>query len=543
MVRVILLFILSTQIVLSQPFTKSDSLRGTLNGYRSWWDVLHYKLNIIPAVDSNYLSGTNQIKFKVIKPGSRLQVDMQEPMQIDSVLFHDKKCNWVKTEFAYLINLEKAMVPNSLDSIQIFFSGQPREAKFAPWDGGISRNKDEKGRHWIGVSCQGLGASVWWPNKDHLSDEPDLGVYITVTIPDSLSAICNGKFLYIASNPDKSKTWHYRVENPINNYDITLNIGHYITITDTFLGRKGVLALEYVVLDYNEEKAEQYIKQEVKRMLHCFEFWFGAYPFYEDGYRIVETSYLGMEHQSAIAYGNGFANGYIGRDRSSTGIGLLWDFIIVHESGHEWFGNNISAADIADNWIHEGFTTYSEVLFIEHYWNKDSANKYLKGIRSHIRNSQNMIGPYGVNTEGGDNYEKGANLIHMIRQIINNDSTFRKILVGLNREFGKKTVNSEEIEQFIIKESKINLKPIFNQYLRSTKIPKLNLRQEQDKLLFKWENCNSNFNMPIRVFVDKKEYWLKPETKIKELRLDKKAEKIETDANFYVETILSKLEN
>ena len=539
--RILLAFVLTGQLAFAQ-FTAKDSLMGTLNGYRSWWDVLHYKLNVIPQIDSNYLSGNNQIKFLVKKPGSRLQVDLQEPMHIDSVFFHGKKCTWEKTEFAYLIDLKKTLVPNTYDSLLLFFSGNPHIAQFAPWDGGISRKKDDKGRPWIGVSCQGLGASIWWPNKDHLSDEPDQGMYLTVTIPDSLQNISNGRFLFSASNGNRTKTWHYKITNPINNYDVTMNIANYVTVTDTFLGRKGILDLEFAVLDYNRNKIESHLIPETKRMLKCFEYWFGPYPFYEDGYKIVETSYLGMEHQSAIAYGNGFKNGYIGRDRSSTGIGLLWDFIIVHESGHEWFGNNISSADIADNWIHEGFTTYSEVLFIETYWNKDSAYKYLKGIRSHIRNLGNVIGPYGVNRMGGDNYEKGASLVHMIRLTIDNDSLFREILTGLNTVFGKKCVSSAEVEQYIITKSKINFKSVFNQYLRSNKIPKLNLRIAQNKLHYKWENCDEKFNMSVPIYINKERIWLKPEIKTKQMNLRSANAMILVDPGFYIETVISKEE-
>lgn len=531
----IIIFFFSVPI-LAQPYSQADSLRGTLNGYRSWWDVLHYDLQITPELTSRSIQGSNKITFKTVKPGSKLQIDLQKPLKIDSILHHNIRCNWIENGNTYLVDLLKVLAPSVKDSLIIYYSGIPREAKFAPWDGGISWTKDEKGRPWVAVSCQGLGASVWWPNKDHLSDEPDKGVAISITIPDSLTNISNGRFQYSALEKNGKRTWKYKVTEPINNYDVTMNIGNYVTLLDTFSGKNGKLNIEYSVLDYNREKILSHLAPEAKRMLRCFEHWFGPYPFYADGYRIVETPYLGMEHQSAVAYGNKFKNGYLGRDRSSTGVGLLWDFIIVHESGHEWFGNNISSADIADNWIHEGFTTYSEVLFTEYYFNKDSAEKYLKGLRSHITNLRPVIGNYGVNKEGMDNYEKGANLVHMLRQVIANDSLFREILIGMNKTFAKKTVSTKEIENYISTKSNINFKPVFDQYLRSTKVPEFTYHLEGEKLSYKWTNCNSAFNMPLRVFINDKAVLLKVTTNVQELKLNEMNPKFRIDDNFYIQT-------
>lgn len=530
-----ILFLLVFLKVNSQTYTHADSLRGTLNGYRSWWDVLQYQIHVKPDLIKHSIEGSNKIVFKTVRPGSKLQIDLQKPLKADSIFHSGKKCGWTEDGNTLLVDLKHVYAPGVKDSLLIYYSGIPRVARFAPWDGGISWTKDEKGRPWVAVSCQGLGASVWWPNKDHLSDEPDLGIEISVTTPDSLINISNGKFQFSAKEKNALRTWKYKVSNPINNYDVSMNIGNYITVTDTFNGKNGKLDMEYCVLDYNGDKVMSHIAPEAKRMLRCFEHWFGPYPFYTDGYRIVETPYLGMEHQSAIAYGNKFKNGYLGKDRSSTGVGLLWDFIIVHESGHEWFGNNISSSDVADNWIHEGFTTYSEVLFTEYYFNKDSAEKYLKGLRSHITNLKPVIGNYGVNKEGMDNYEKGANLVHMIRQIIQNDSLFRELLLGLNKTFAKKTVTTNEIESYIISKSHINFKPVFDQYLRSVKIPEFTYHLEGDKLSYKWTNCNAGFKMPVRVFVNEKAMWLNPTIKLSELKLNVTDAKIRIDDNFYVQ--------
>lgn len=535
--RIALSFLLSWAFMAkSQPFTKADSLRGTLNDNRSWWNLNHYNLFVKVDIANKFISGKNTILFTVEKSASKMQIDLQPPLQIDSAIYHGKKRSWQHIENAWVIDLETATTAGAEDSIGIYYSGQPRPAKFAPWDGGFSWKVDEKKRPWVGVSCQGLGASVWWPCKDHQSDEPEKGVAISVNVPDTLVNISNGKLVSSTKENDKTITWTYRVVNPINNYDVTLNIGKYITVTDSYNGKNGKLDIEYAMLDYNAGKIETHLKKDTKDMLKAFEFWFGPYPFYEDGYRLVETSYLGMEHQSAIAYGNKFKKGYIGTDRSRKGPGLLWDFIIVHESGHEWFGNNITAKDIADMWIHEGFTTYSEVLFLEYNYNKDSANKYITGLRRNILNDKPIIGSYGVNDEGsGDMYDKAANMIHTIRQIIDNDTIFRNILLKLNKDFGKKTVTTAEVENVINVLSGKNFTPVFDQYLRNKTVPALEYKLKKGKLIYKWSDCISGFDMPVKIKLDNQPaIWIYPGTAFKELKVAKGTKELSVDANFYV---------
>ncbi|MBA3663471.1 MAG: M1 family metallopeptidase [Bacteroidetes bacterium] len=515
-------------------YSKGDSLRGSINENRSWWDVSHYTLEVQVDIPGRFIRGKNTIAFKTISPPKLMQVDLQDPLNIDSAVFHSVKCKW--THFYNAWNIELPGEVNTTDSLIVYYSGKPRAARFPPWDGGFIWKKDDKGRDWVGVSCQGLGASVWWPNKDHQYDEPDKGMDILITTPDSLTNISNGKLISKIQNRNKTITWHHRVINPINNYDATINIGKYVVVKDSFEGKNGRLAIEYAVLDYNKDKIESHLKKDTKDMLRSLEYWFGPYPFYEDGYRLVETSYLGMEHQSAIAYGNKFKKGYLGTDRSKTGVGMLWDFIIIHESGHEWFGNNITCSDNADMWIHEGFTTYSEVLFLESTHGKDTANMYVIGLRKNIRNDVPVIGDYGVNKEGsGDMYDKGANMIHTIRQVINNDSVFHNILLGLNEDFAKKSVSTKQIESYISEKSGRDFSPVFDQYLRTSNIPVFEYTVQKGKIVYRFTNCNTNFKMPLKIITDKNEVlWLEVTKDKKEAKLPVQTKTVRVDYNFFI---------
>jgi len=490
------------------PFTKADTLRGGNNANRSWWDVLKYQLNVEPDFNSKSIIGNCKITFKIIEEGKTMQIDLQDTLIIDNISFElvttsSKKSNIIvkykRVDGVYLVTIPKAK-KNTIATLSIHYHGKPREALRPPWDGGWVFAKDSLGNPWMSVACQGFGASCWYPCKDIQSDEPDSGAIITLITPDSLEAISNGRIIDTKVEKHKKLTT-WQVLNPINNYNIVPYIGKYTNFIDTLNGEGGVLNISYWVLNYNLRKAEMQFKQ-VKPMLHCFEYWFGKYPFYEDSYKLVEAPYLGMEHQSAVAYGNGYMNGYRAADLSSTGWGLKWDFIIVHESGHEWFGNNITTNDIADMWVHEGFTNYSETLYTEWLFGKEAGNDYSEGIRKRIFNDKPIIGPYGVNKEGStDIYYKGSNLIHNIRHLINNDSLFREILRGLNKTFYHQTVNSKQIEAYISNKSEIDLSLVFNQYLRSTQIPKLVFKKEINQNIIEvyWQNCIQGFNMPITI--------------------------------------------
>ncbi|MDM1138342.1 M1 family metallopeptidase [Empedobacter sp. R132-2] len=483
-----------------QEFTRQDSLRGTNNEFRNWWDVKHYKVSVEPDYQSKSIKGKTTITFDKTAPqqSDLLQIDLQDPMMVSAVKLNGKKISDFKRDGnVYFINVGK-IIKNTSNQLELEYNGNPRVAVRAPWDGGWIFAKDEKGRDWMSVAVQGLGASAWFPNKDYLGDEPDNGMELEIITPKNLVGVGNGRLVSKKEKNGKTiSTW--KVVNPINNYNIIPYIGHYVNFKDTFEGEKGKLDLDYYVLDYNIDKAKSQFEQ-AKLMLKSFEHWFGPYPFYEDSFKIVEAPHLGMEHQSGIAYGNKFENGYLGRDLSGSGWGLKWDFIIVHEAGHEWFGNNITEKDVADMWIHEAFTAYSETLFTETYHGKDAANEYVRGTRKAIQNDIPIIGVYGVNQEGsGDMYYKGANMIHTLRTWMNNDEKFRQMLRGLNKEFYHQTVTTEQIENYIAKFSGLNLNAFFNQYLRTVKVPTLELKQNGNKVEYRYTNVVDGFAMPLRL--------------------------------------------
>jgi aminopeptidase N len=521
-------------------FTHADTLRGTITPERAWWDVLRYEINVTPDYQMRSITGITTVVFKPVNRQhiNIMQIDLQEPLTIDSVVFDkNTKLNSLNRSLTREGNVYHLLVPDIKDlnehSATVYYHGTPREAKHAPWDGGWIWTKDNNGRPWMSVACQGLGASVWYPCKDHQSDEPDKGASLTINVPDSLVAVGNGR-LKNRSDHNGIASYTWEVVNPINNYDIIPYIGKYVNFSDTAMGEKGKLDLNYWVLDYNLDKAKKQF-QQVKPMIRAFEYWFGPYPFYEDGYKLVEAPHLGMEHQSAVAYGNKYMNGYLGRDLSGTGQGLKWDYIIVHESGHEWFGNNITTKDIADMWVHEGFTDYSETLFTEYHYGKEAANQYLQGLRKNIDNRTNIIGAYGVNNEGSeDMYYKGANLLHTIRQVINNDEKFRQILRGLNKDFYHQTVTSAQVEQYISKRSGIDFSKVFDQYLRTTKIPELKLKADGDKLKFQWTNVVPGFKMPVRL---SNGLWITPSEAEQKIKIkDSDFSGLKVDKNFYVKS-------
>ena len=531
-------------------FTHQDTLRGSNGPGRDWWDVLRYNITVTPDYIKKEIQGKVFIDFKTKATGKKImQIDLQAPMIIDKVMFdgmtadvkQDSPNVWLLTLLdieptMYIDKVEggKGVTKKQSQTVEILFHGKPREAKRPPWDGGWIFTKDAKGRPWMSVACQGLGASVWYPCKDYQGDEPDLGASLTLNIPDTLVAVANGKLTEKKSG-DGMSIYTWQVKNPINNYNIIPYIGKYVNWSETYNGEKGKLDCNYWVLDYDLEKAKEQFKQ-VPMMLKAFEYWFGPYPFYEDGYKLIEAPHLGMEHQSAVAYGNGFKNGYRGRDLSASGWGLKWDFIIVHESGHEWFANNITTVDIADMWVHEGFTNYSETLFTEYYYGKEAGSDYCIGTRRLIENDKPIIGPYGVNKEGsGDMYYKGGNMLHTIRYVINDDEKFRTILRGLNSKFYHSVVTTKQIESYMTEQSGKDLSKIFDQYLRTTMIPVLEYKFSVQNMYYRWTNCVDGFNMPVKLD-DTKENWLKATTEWKTVAVtsDILKEGLKIDRNFYI---------
>lgn len=493
-----LFILMAFQNANAQTFTRKDSLHGGLRPERTCYNVLHYDLNIRIDPDDKSIVGYNDIAFQVIENTNKIQVDLFENMKVDSIVLDHKKLTY-KREFDAVfidVNLQKS----SQHKIRFYYSGNPLVAKRAPWDGGFVFSKDSNGKPWIAVAVQGTGASLWFPVKDSQTDEPDNGATMKVAVPNGLMNVSNGRFLGSEDLKNGYTRWDWEVKNPINNYDMTVNIADYVHIHDNHKG----LDLDYYVLRANEAKAKKHF-EEVKPMMDCFQAKFGGYPFAEDGYKLVETPYLGMEHQSAVAYGNNFLQGYRGNDLSGTGNGLLFDFITIHESGHEWFGNSITAADVADMWIHEGFTCYTETVFLECNFGKEKAGQYINGLKRNVQNDKPIIGQYGVNSEGsGDMYYKGALMLHTIRNIINDDTKWWKLLLDYSNTFRHQIIETKNVVDFFNAESGIYLTPVFNQYLRYKNIPTLELRIKKSKLEYRWITDEPDFVMPVEISLHNK---------------------------------------
>ncbi|MFC2110715.1 M1 family metallopeptidase, partial [Bacteroidota bacterium] len=477
----------------------------------------------------------NIIRYKVVSKNNIMQIDLQPPMLLTKAIQNGNILDIKHEGNAHFIKLIKEQEINKIDSLVVYFEGMPPTAKTPPWDAGFTWAKDEKENNFIATSCQFAGASVWWPNKDHLYDEPDNGIIERFTVTEGLTAVGNGRLLkVIPDSLKKTKTFVWQVVNPINNYNVNLNIGNYAHFSEIYKGENGDLTCDYFVLKENLDKAKKQFK-EVKKTLEAFEYWFGPYPFYEDGYKLVEVPYLGMEHQSSVAYGNGYKNGYLGGDLSKTGWGLKFDFIIVHETGHEWFGNNITNKDIADMWIHESFTNYSEGLFLDYHFGTKAANEYVIGIRNIVKNDIPIIGHYDVNNEGsGDMYFKGNNMLHTIRQLVQDDEKWRTILRGLNKEFRHQTVTTKQIENYLIETTKIDLSTVFAQYLRTTLIPTLEYKLENGKIWYRYANTVPNFKMAVKVYLNEKLIWIQPTHDWKKLKSKEKNTSFHIDPNFYV---------
>ncbi|MBP7809408.1 MAG: M1 family metallopeptidase [Bacteroidia bacterium] len=531
--RIVALFLLFPFFVLSQSkYTHADSLKGKITKEREWWNVLHYELHASFNAKDSSVSGVNKTTYKVLSPLQIMHIDLREPMILDSAIQNNKKCGWKKDGDAYFINLSTEQKANEQNQITFYFHGKPKAAKLPPWDGGLIWKKDKNKNPWISIACQGMAGSVWFPNKDHMYDEPD-SVSFFITAPNDLVAVAGGKLRSTIENNNGTKTWNWAIVNPINNYSIIPYIGKYLNFKDTLNGEGGVLDINYWVLDYNLEKAKEHFK-ETKTMLRCFENWFGKYPFYEDGFKLVEAPHLGMEHQSAVAYGNNYVKGYMGRDLSGTGWGLKWDFIIVHESGHEWFGNNISVKDVADNWVHEGFTSYSEALYTEYLFGKEAGADYVIGTRKGIDNDKPIIGDYEVNRDGsGDMYNKAANMLHTIRQLVNNDSLWKSFLRDINKTFWHTTTTSKEVETYMINYLKLDLTKVFDQYLRTTQIPTFEYYWKDEVLSMRWTNCVPGFNMPVRINIGNNSLLFRPSEKWNSIGLPKQME-VSVNRNFYV---------
>lgn len=516
-------------------FTHADTLRGSNTPQRAWWDATFYDLHVRVNPADSSIAGYNTITYRVLKPAREMQIDLQMPLVIDSVVQDGTELSARRDGNAFFITLINAQNTGASNKLSVYYHGKPTVAVRAPWDGGFVWATDSTGNRWIVTANEGTGASVWWPNKDIYSDEPD-SQSIAITVPDSLIDVSNGRLRRTTPNGDGTTTYQWFVANPINNYNVTVNAGRYAHFSDSYEGERGTLSLDYWPLLYHLDTARKQFRQ-VKPMLKCFETWFGPYPWYEDGYKLVETPHLGMEHQSAVAYGNHYKNGYLGRDRSATGRGAQWDFIIIHESAHEWFGNNITMKDAADMWIHESFANYAEGLYTECQQGKQAGAEYIIGDRRNISNDEPIVGSYGVNHEGsGDMYSKGGNMLHIIRQLIDDDSRWRGILRGLSKTFWHQTVSGRQVEDYITRNSGLALGKIFDQYLRTSKIPTLEYKLQGRTLSYRWTNVVPGFAMPVRAYVAPDRLaWIRPTESWKKMRVSLSgAEQFKVDPNFYV---------
>lgn len=538
-VLVIVFFVGSTGGSYAQDstFTRADTLRGTLTPERAWWEVVFYDLNVSIMPEDSTIHGSNEITYRIIGDPRDMQIDLQDPLEIDTIIQDGEPLSFRRDSNAFFIEMPENLEKGALYTIRIEYGGKPKVAENPPWDGGFIWARDSEGNRWVATANQGLGASVWWPNKDHQTAEPD-SMRTSITVPDPMINVSNGRLEGKTDNGDGTTTWTWFVSHPINNYNIAVNAGNYVNFTDTFDGEDGTLDLSYWVLERNLEKAREQF-QQVKPMLSCFEEWFGPYPFYEDSFKMVETPHLGMEHQSAVAYGNQYQNGYLGRDLSGTGWGLKWDFIIIHEAAHEWWGNNITTEDIADMWVHEGFTSYSEGIYVECRFGKEAGAEYIRGLRNGIQNRAPVTGSYGLNNRGsGDMYPKANNMLHTIRQIVDNDTTWKRLLRGLNETFRHQTVSADRVERYIIEQTGKDLDDIFDQYLHYTELPVFEYYiDELNRLHYRWKANIPHFNMPLKISTDGeiREFIYPVSDRWRTTRPGfLKTDTVETDPDFYI---------
>lgn len=520
----------------TENISRQETLRGSVTPEREWWDLRHYHLQVEFLLESRRLKGSNEIAFKTLKPGNKMQIDLQPPLAITKVTHGDSQLKFEREGNVYWVMFEKELPKGVEDKIEVFYEGVPTVSKNPPWVGGVTWGRDDLGNPFVVTTCQGIGASIWWPTKDHGSDEPDRGMQISVTVPENLVAVSNGRLKKTDHDvASRKKTYHWEVTNPINNYGVNVNIGNYVNFSEKYHGKGGDLDLDYWVLAHQKDAAMKWFK-EVPRTIEAFEHWFGKYPFYEDSYKLVSVSYPGMEHQSSVTYGNWFRNGYLQRDPCGCGVGFKFDFIIVHESAHEWWGNNISMKDAADMWIHEGFANYAENLFVEYHFGKKDAEDYVVGTRRGIRNDKPIIGTYNSNREGsGDMYPKGGNMLHTIRHVINDDAKWLAILHGLQTDFWHQTVTTQQVESYISTKAGVDLSKVFDQYLRTTQIPLLKYSINGKTVTFNYERVVKGFAMPIRVNINGKEIKLTPSELTQTFEFTEDIKSFEVNRNFYVD--------
>ncbi len=477
----------------AKPPTRADILRGEYGPYRANNDLLSYELDVRVNPDEKFLSGTNRIRFRMLRDDTRIQLDLYANLKVEHILLGGTPLTFTREANAVFIDFPESLKKGRDYTIEFAYSGHPLEVgRF----GGIAFRKDPAGRHWINTACEGEGSSIWWPSKDQWRDEVE-GMEISVAVPNDLVDVSNGRFVGKTDLGDGYTRWDWRVHYPINSYNVSLNIGRY----EHFADRLGDLTLDFYALPENLDKAKTQFAQ-AKPMIEAYQKYFGEYPFAKDGYKLIEAPYSGMEHQSAVTYGNHFMNGYLERDWTGVGVSMKFDFIIIHESGHEWFGNAVSAADVSDMWIHEGWTTYLECLYVEHMFGYDDALKYTNGYKSKVRNTEPIITPRGIHrSPPGDQYFKGALLLNTLRNVVNDDQKWFALIRDIFKRFKYQNIMTEDMVAFVNQKLGWNATPIFDQYLRHANLPTLELRFDSgaQSVAYRWQADEAAFAMPIRV--------------------------------------------
>ena len=516
--------------------SRQDTLKGSITPGREWWDLIYYALSVTPDYETKTIRGRNSISFEVIRSNKNrfMQIDLQKPLVIDSAIYKSRRLEISREGDAWFVKMPDLTI-RSLNTVDIYYSGKPKESLNPPWDGGVSWKKDSLERPWITLGAQLVGASVWFPCKVHQGDEPDKGASISITVPDTLVGVGNGRLKEITKNNNGTRTFSWQVIKPINNYGLAFYVGKYVNVHEVYPGEKKKLDTDYWVIDYNRGKVHSYLKHEVNKTLKAFEYWFGPYPFYEDSFKMVEAPYPGMEHQSAIAYGNGFRLGRI-KLKNLSYWDLKTDRLVVHEMAHEWFGNSITTKDFTDRWVHEGFAGFAEELFIEEQYGKQAAKEFFEArTLNKIDNNEPLIRRYGIFEDaGGHMYLKGWTLIHTLRALLDDDKRFRRVLRGLNKEFYHRTVESAEVEKYISKAFKMDLQPIFDQYLREKDPPTFEYRLQGQMLSFRYRDVVPGFNMPIKTNLTGNR-WLRPGKEWQEISVETETtEELKIGSDFYV---------
>jgi aminopeptidase N len=501
-------------------YTHKDTLRGALRPERTCFDVTFYNLSLKIDPKKKVISGSNDITFRVVQPTQKIQIDLYDIYKIGSIEWNKKTLPYIRDCNALFISFPEKLMPGTMQTITIRYSGKPRSAPKPPWNGGFVWKTDSKKNYWDGVACEHLGASSWWPTKDHLSDEPD-SMQMTFTVPDGYDLISNGtpRSKTPAGNGYTSHTWF--VSYPINNYDATFYLGKFSHFSDTVVNKEGKYPLDYYVLPQNLDKAKVVFAQ-TKNVLKVYEQLFGEYPFMRDGFALVEAPFAGMEHQGAIAYGSGYDDS----KKNFMYHNKKEDPIIVHETAHEWWGNSLTVNDMNDIWIQEGFATYSELLYFEKMYGYTEYIKEMAGFANYIFNFWPVIDHYNVNENGfasNDCYMKGATILQCLRSTMNSDSLFFKLIKDFALRYKYKTINSSDFEHMVNEYTGQDYSAFFNKYLRDKNLPILAYTYKKEgssiEFTYRWAEVEKSFHMPFCITDGNKNYRLEGTTDVQKITL------------------------